>query len=171
MLNPRRFLEDSILAATSALAGPAFATAAQERETTAASPNERLAVAVIGTGGRGQAHAHSFAGRSDCDVVAICDADLGRARGTADAVAKRQRRKVPAYQDLRKIIDDAQDRFERTREHLGRNGVDIEKTRLTLGPWLQFDSDNERFVGNEPANAMLTREYRRPFAVPTEDDV
>ena len=68
-------------------------------------------------------------------------------------------------------IDDSKDTFERTGEHLADNGVDIDKTRLTLGPWLRFDPDKEQFVGNAPADAMLTREYRRPFVVPTEDEV
>ncbi len=106
MFNRRRFLEDSILAATAALAGPALASSAEEPEASSKSPNERLAVAVIGTGSRGSAHVGSFAGRSDCDVVAICDADLGRAQRVADGMARRQGHKVPAHQDLRKIIDD-----------------------------------------------------------------
>jgi len=106
MYTRRQFLEDSILATTAALAGSALVTSAAEQDASPASPNERLAVAVIGTGSRGPAHAASFVGRGDCDVVAICDADLGRARRVADAMAGRQGRKVPAYQDLRKIIDD-----------------------------------------------------------------
>jgi len=106
MFNRRRFLEDSILAATAALAGRPLAMAAEKQEASSASPNERLAVAVIGTGSRGSTHAGSFAGRGDCDVVAVCDADLGRAQRVAGGVAKRQGHKVPAYQDLRKILDD-----------------------------------------------------------------
>ena len=54
---------------------------------------------------------------------------------------------------------------------MASNGVDIEKTRLTLGPWLEFDPDDERFVDNENANSMLTREYRRAFAVPPQREV
>jgi len=54
---------------------------------------------------------------------------------------------------------------------LAANGVDIEKTRLTVGPWLQFDPDKARFVGNAAADAMLTREYREPFVVPSESEV
>ena len=79
MFNRRQFLEDSILAATAALAGPALAASAAE-ESKKASANERLSVAVIGTGVRGPVHAGAFAGRGDCDVVAICDADISRAR-------------------------------------------------------------------------------------------
>ena len=106
MFNRRQFLEDSILAATAALAGPALATSAEKPEKSSTSPNERLAIAVIGTGSRGTAHAASFAGRGDCDVVAVCDADLGRAQRIANGMARRQKHKVQAHQDLRKIIDD-----------------------------------------------------------------
>jgi len=80
-------------------------------------------------------------------------------------------KEVLAQLASRKLHDDFRDTFERTREHLAANGVDIEQTRLTLGPWLEFDPDKERFVGNETANSMLTREYRGPFVVPTESDV
>jgi hypothetical protein len=70
-----------------------------------------------------------------------------------------------------KLSDDAQDTFERTKKHLADNGVDIEKTQLTVGPWLEFDPDKEQFVGNAAADAMLTREYRQPFVVPTASEV
>jgi len=70
-----------------------------------------------------------------------------------------------------KLFDDPKDTFERTKKHLADNGVDIEKTRLTVGPWLRFDPDKEQFVGNAAADAMLTREYRKPFVVPTESEV
>jgi len=106
MFTRRQFLEDSILAATAAAAGPALTTLARPNAARGASANDRLAVAVIGAGIRGPAHARSFAGRGDCDVVAVCDADLGRARRLAGAMAKQQGREVPAYQDLRKIIDE-----------------------------------------------------------------
>jgi predicted dehydrogenase len=106
MFSRRQFLEDSILASTAALACSAGVTVADEPATRRKGPNERLAIAVIGTGVRGPVHARSFAARGDCDVVAICDADIGRAQRVAADMSKRQKRKVPAYQDLRRIIDD-----------------------------------------------------------------
>lgn len=53
-------------------------------------------------------------------------------------------------------------------EHLAANRVDLGATLLTLGVPLTVDPRAERFTGaNAPAaNAMLTREYRAPFAVP-----
>jgi len=44
--------------------------------------------------------------------------------------------------------------------------VDLEKTNVTLGAFLKMDSKAERFIGNEKANRLLTREYREPFIVP-----
>jgi len=53
-------------------------------------------------------------------------------------------------------------------EHLGANGVNLAKTPATLGLPLAFNSSEERFSGSNAdiANAMLTREYRKPFVVP-----
>jgi predicted dehydrogenase len=70
-----------------------------------------------------------------------------------------------------KLHKDVSDTFARMRKHLGDNGVDLEKTRLTIGPLLRIDSEREVFVGNAKADALLTREYRRPFVVPAESEV
>ncbi|MCU0917346.1 MAG: Gfo/Idh/MocA family oxidoreductase [Planctomycetes bacterium] len=61
--------------------------------------------------------------------------------------------------------------FAEIRQHLADNGVDTEKTPLTLGPWLEINSDRERFVKNKAANAFLTRDYRKPFVVPAENRI
>jgi len=63
---------------------------------------------------------------------------------------------------------EALETFERFKEHLAANGVDISKTQATLGPWLKMDPQKERFVGSNArqANALLTRNYRKPFVVP-----
>lgn len=70
--------------------------------------------------------------------------------------------------------DDELARFEGIQKHLEENRFDMEKRRikfgpLTLGPWLAIDS--ESFVDNPAASAMLTREYRKPFVVPTVEDI
>ena len=53
-------------------------------------------------------------------------------------------------------------------EHLAINGVDLKKTRLTLGTPLAIDAKAERFTGDSAraANKLLTRNYRAPFVVP-----
>jgi len=58
--------------------------------------------------------------------------------------------------------------FERFLDHMHANRIDLEKQPATLGPWLTLDPAAERFTGafSERANALLTRDYRRPFVVP-----
>ncbi|MCC7335836.1 MAG: Gfo/Idh/MocA family oxidoreductase [Pirellulaceae bacterium] len=56
--------------------------------------------------------------------------------------------------------------FDSTLEHLRENKVDLDKTRLSLGPLLQFDSDREAFINHVEADTLLKREYRQPFVVP-----
>jgi len=80
-------------------------------------------------------------------------------------------REILQQLELRKIHADVADTFERTRHHLAANGVDIDKTPLILGPWLELDPVRERFVGNATADGLLSREYRRPFVVPEEREV
>jgi predicted dehydrogenase len=70
-----------------------------------------------------------------------------------------------------KVHEDVMETLERTLSHLADNKIDLEKTKLTLGPWLEFEPGREVFKGNERANQLLTREYRKPFVVPSERDV
>ncbi len=55
--------------------------------------------------------------------------------------------------------------LERTIEHMKSNGVDLAKTPLSLGAYLEFDNETEKFTNNDKANEMLTREYRKGFEV------
>jgi predicted dehydrogenase len=60
------------------------------------------------------------------------------------------------------------DAFERCREYLSRNGVDLGATPATLGPWVTFDPKRERFTKDfaDAANKLSRREYRKPYVVP-----
>ena len=52
--------------------------------------------------------------------------------------------------------------------HLTENGVNLRKTKMSLGTWLDIDSKAERFTGGnnvEKANALVKREYREPFVI------
>ncbi|RMF10138.1 MAG: gfo/Idh/MocA family oxidoreductase [Alphaproteobacteria bacterium] len=60
------------------------------------------------------------------------------------------------------------DALDRMLQHLAANRVSLEEYPLTLGPNLKMDPRTERFPGNEAANALLTRKYRKPFVVPEE---
>lgn len=66
--------------------------------------------------------------------------------------------------------------YDGIREHLKENDFDLEQRRVTfppleLGPWLAIDSDNEVFLDSPEANALLTRDYREPFVVPSAEEV
>jgi len=58
--------------------------------------------------------------------------------------------------------------FDRFLAHLDANGIDLEKTPAALGPMLEFDPKREKFSGefSEPANKLVSRDYRKPFVVP-----
>jgi hypothetical protein len=73
---------------------------------------------------------------------------------------------------LEKIKDDAllTDRFGSMADHLARNGVDLAKESIVLGPMIKFNPKTEWAEGNGeldgPANKLATREYRAPYVVP-----
>ncbi len=60
----------------------------------------------------------------------------------------------------------AAESLERTAEHLKDNRVPLDETNYRLGRRLTIDVKKERFVGDKDADALLTREYRKPFVVP-----
>lgn len=63
---------------------------------------------------------------------------------------------------------DATATLERMSTHLAANEVDLKLTKAMLGPVLRLDPKAERFLENDRANEMLTRQYRAPFVVPQE---
>jgi predicted dehydrogenase len=60
------------------------------------------------------------------------------------------------------------DAFERCRQYLKENGVDLGATPAVLGPWVSYDAQQEKFVKDfaDEANGLSQREYRAPFVVP-----
>ncbi len=60
----------------------------------------------------------------------------------------------------------ATETFDRMAAHLEANGVDLQKTKATLGAVLKMNPKSEKFTNNSDANKLLTRDYRRPFVVP-----
>ena len=52
--------------------------------------------------------------------------------------------------------------------HLEANGVDINNDKVTLGVVLKMNPKTEKFRGNRKANALLTRDYRKPYVVPAK---
>lgn len=70
---------------------------------------------------------------------------------------------------LRATVRDNPDMAEmlgRMEEHLKINQVDLVATPVLLGQTLKINPKTEQFIGNKTADALLTREYRKPFVVP-----
>ncbi|MBX3415765.1 MAG: Gfo/Idh/MocA family oxidoreductase [Pirellulales bacterium] len=106
----RRFLEESMLAATAALAvGPGSQVlAADKEETASSSPNERLACAVIGVRGRGGSHVSALEGRDGrpTEITYICDADEDVGKKVCQKIGKVQGREPKFVRDMREVFDD-----------------------------------------------------------------
>ena len=64
-----------------------------------------------------------------------------------------------------KVVVDA---FETVKENLKAVDIDLTETTYTLGRVLEMNPKTERFIGDEEANRLLTREYRQPFEVPKQ---
>ena len=69
--------------------------------------------------------------------------------------------------------DEALGTFERMAGHLSENNVELDKARLRLGTRLAIDGKREVITGSQAgkANPLLTRNYRKPFVVPSEKNV
>jgi predicted dehydrogenase len=62
---------------------------------------------------------------------------------------------------------EAYETLERMEEHLTQgNGLRLDGLNYRVGRKLDIDVPAERFLGNEEANRLLTRQYRAPFVVP-----
>ncbi len=70
-----------------------------------------------------------------------------------------------------KSLDDNSATLDRTLAHLTKNGVDLDKYPVSLGPLLKFDPELEVFPDSEAATALVTREYRPEFTCPKAADV
>ena len=68
-------------------------------------------------------------------------------------------------------LDDNQKTLGRTLQHLKDNGVNLDKSPISMGPHLKFDPKNEVFTNSSKANEMLTRDYREGFVCPKAADV
>jgi hypothetical protein len=78
-----------------------------------------------------------------------------------------KRSKPDAIREAIRGDQEAWETFERMVDHLKSNGVDIAGDSLvTLGPVLRMNPGREVFKKNDAANALLKRDYRKPFVVP-----
>ena len=76
-----------------------------------------------------------------------------------------------SVENIKESIADYKDgveTLEKIRAHLAANDVDLAKTPIVNGPWLEFDGKKENFEKDwsYEANMYLSRLYRKPFVVP-----
>jgi hypothetical protein len=85
-------------------------------------------------------------------------------------ISYRLGKEVPFGSNARPFGDNtaANETFERMRDHLKDNSLDLTATTYRLGRHLTFDGAKERFVDDVEADRLLTRPPRPPFAVPEE---
>jgi predicted dehydrogenase len=109
-LSRRDFLYDSAalaaaMAGAGLLPGRGFARAAA-KAAKKGDANDTLHVACVGVHGQGMTHVKSLAGRHNCVITTICDADEA-VIGPAMTHVERTQRKAPKYeQDIRRVLDD-----------------------------------------------------------------
>ena len=83
-------------------------------------------------------------------------------------ISHRLGKEVPFGSKAKPFSDNkfANETFERMSDHLKDNGLKLEQTTYRLGRPLKFDAKSEKFIGDDEANALLTRPKRPPYAVP-----
>ena len=98
----RDFLKTSALAGAAAVALPSVGRSA-------ASPGERVRVAVVGLGGRGR-ESHCTAlmqmEKENVEIAALCDCDEGRLRLGAKKVSEQTGKTPGLFSDFRKLLED-----------------------------------------------------------------
>lgn len=107
-IDRRLFLNHSaLLGATAALLQSSRGHAAEEKPAARkAGASDTLRVAVVGVKGRGMDHVKGLAGRHNCEVVAVCDADSGVIRSAVEYITEKQGKEPRFEQDIRKLVQD-----------------------------------------------------------------
>jgi hypothetical protein len=57
--------------------------------------------------------------------------------------------------------------FDRLVDHLKAHEIDVDDQTLTLGEWLDIDSEKEHVTNHEAANAIVEGFYRAPYRLPS----
>ena len=73
-------------------------------------------------------------------------------------------KKAGVLGDNKQVVDS----FNMLRDNLQAVKVNLDEVTYQLGRVLNFDPETERFAGDEQANQMLSRDYRKPFVVPEQ---
>jgi len=157
--------------------------------------NEKMILGLIGCGGRGPNLAKGFIERGDCEFAYMADPDKSKLDSRVGPIAEAQGGKAPQLeQDFRKILEDKSldavviatpDHKEnflsciKSRElpnadvlhsHLSCAMIHYANASYRLGGQkLEIDPQTEFFTNSDEGNAMLRREYRKPWII--EDEV
>lgn len=97
-LTRRGFVKTSAAAGLGVFAAPYIARAK--------SPNDKLAVAVVGAGGRGSSHVSAYLGDSRTEILYVVDADEKNGQSKCDAIEKKQGFRPTFVKDMREAFDD-----------------------------------------------------------------
>lgn len=108
-------------------------------------------------------------GKHDDLNADILDGHLSSALCHTGSISYQLGQAVPDAEIEKRIANDDPrwtDSYRRMKDHLAANGIDVNSQQLSLGPWLTMNPQTERFLDNEQANALLTRNYRNRYVVP-----
>lgn len=83
-------------------------------------------------------------------------------------ISYRLGKEVPFSKQNQTLGDNAQvvESFNTLQANLKAADVKLEETNYQMGRVLKFDPAKEQFIGDDEANALLTRAYRAPYVVP-----
>jgi len=102
----RKFLKNALTLSAAAAAFPTIltrsASASVVQQNKPAKPNEKVNLACIGIGGQGGADLKEFVNTGLCNIVALCDTDMG---GPATLGSLKSFPDVPRFQDYRVMFD------------------------------------------------------------------
>jgi predicted dehydrogenase len=102
-LDRRQFLNRGAQSALAAAAGSCLLAGEPAR---AATPNEKIVLAVVGVRGRGGMLGVDFAKRPDCEVAYVCDVDANLLGPRGKAIEEAQGRAPRLVQDFRRALED-----------------------------------------------------------------
>ena len=106
-IDRRLFLDQAaLLGVTAGLLANSRSTRAEEKPAkTDGTKADKLRVAVVGVKGRGMDHVSGFAGRHNCEITHICDADSGVIGNAMSTIKDRQGQEPTFVQDIRKLVE------------------------------------------------------------------
>jgi len=101
----RRFLQKTVVAASSALSLPAIIPASARGAGGAVAPSNRIVMGAIGVGSMGQGDLRGFLGKREVQMVAVCDVDRKHREQAKRAVDdKYKNNNCKTYLDFRELI-------------------------------------------------------------------